>query len=155
MVKPDYQTLRQEIRKIMITNETKRRELAGLENEDDDTMQATTMEPGEAPTTAASVKRAAMYDGLADDEEEDDNEDDEEAGEKVVATATTTVNLIHQTVDEELAKFDKVLALPIHWTGGRKMLEDLSCWRHWLLYILRFLRHRHLLNEFGVEPQES
>jgi len=44
----------------------------------------------------------------------------------------------------------------IHWTGGRKMLEDSSYWCHWLLYILQFLWHWHLPNEFGVdEPWES
>ncbi len=78
----------------MIANERKRRELAGLENMDDDT-QATTLEPGEAPTMAASMKRAVMYDGLAEDDEDDSEDEDDD--ERVVVTTTTTKNAIHKS----------------------------------------------------------
>ena len=58
MIKADYKILRQEIRKLMITKETKRRELEGIAMDETETLEATTtLEPGEAPTTAASVKK--------------------------------------------------------------------------------------------------
>ena len=125
MVKADYKALRQEIRKMMIANEKKRRELEGIENADDDMQASTTLEPGEAPTTAASEKRAAMYDGLAEDDDDSEDEDDDEGA---VVSTTTTQNSIHQTVDEELAKFDKVPALPLYNPDGSHV-NPLDWWK--------------------------
>ena len=87
------------------------------------------MEPGEAPT-AASAKRAAMFDGLADDEDEDDSDDDdkEEVGEMVLVASTTTQKTIHQTVDKELAKFDNVQALPLYNPDG-SYVNPLTWWK--------------------------
>lgn len=131
MIKADYKILRQEIRKLMITKETKRRELEGLAMDESETQEATTsLEPGEAPTTAASEKRAAMFDGLADDEDGDnsDDDDEEETGEIVLVAATTTKKTIHQTVDKELAKYDKVQALPLYNPDG-SYVNPLDWWK--------------------------
>ena len=130
MIKADYKVLVREIRKMMIANETKRRELEGLLDEEENEMQATSLEPGEAPTTAASAKRAMMYDGLDDDDgdDEDDSDDDGEGRVVTTTTTTTTKNSIHQAVDEELAKYSKVPALPLYNPDGSHV-NPLDWWK--------------------------
>jgi hypothetical protein len=70
-----------------------------------------------------------MFDGLADDDGDDDDDDDDEDIEEMVVVATTaTQKTIYQTVDEELARFDQVKALPLYNHDG-SYVSPLDWWK--------------------------